>query len=417
MNRHKSTFAPRADGRPRIGLNLAGGGPLGGIYEIGALCALQESLDGIDFNDLDVYVGVSAGSLVAAAMANGYSPTEMYRILIDQDPRYDDPFRPELFLQPAYREYWQRALTIPRALFDAAWRMVTRSEDVSLPGALSTLGRAIPTGIFDVGAISEYLARVFSAPGHCNDFRQLEKCLYVIATDLDTGRSVKFGARGHDHVPISTAVAASCALPGLYPPVEIDGNFYVDGALLRTLHASVSLDEGAEFVICLNPLVPYDARQYPKIGSVHHDKLTAGGLPLVLSQTFRAIIHSRMKVGMSKYRALYPHADVVLFEPSHADAEMFFANVFSYTDRHKIAEHAYQRTRQDLLARYEELAPVFTRHGIEIRLDHLLDQDRVLSDMVKQAHAKRSTTERLNDTLDQLERWLQYRAKAEPQAA
>ncbi|WP_137936612.1 patatin-like phospholipase family protein [Chitinivorax sp. B] len=408
---------PREDGCPRIGLNLAGGGPLGGIYEIGALCALQESLDGLDFNDLDVYVGVSAGSLVAAAMANGYSPAEMYRIMIDQDPRYDDPFRPELFLQPAYREYWQRALAIPKALLDAAWRMVTRSEDVSLPGALATLGRAIPTGVFDVGAISEYLARVFSAPGHCNDFRELSKRLYVIATDLDTGRSVKFGARGHDHIPVSTAVAASCALPGLYPPVEIDGNFYVDGALLRTLHASVSLDEGADLVLCLNPLVPYDARQYPKVGLVQHDKLAAGGLPLVLSQTFRAIIHSRMKVGMAKYRNLYPHADVVLFEPSHADAEMFFANVFSYTDRHKIAEHAYQRTRQDLLARYEELAPVFARHGIEVRLDRLLDQSRVLGNIVNQVADERTTTEQLSDTLDQLELWLKHVARAEKRAA
>lgn len=55
---------------PRIGLALGGGGPLGGIYEIGALRALDEALDGLDFNDIDVYVGVNSGSFVAANLAN-----------------------------------------------------------------------------------------------------------------------------------------------------------------------------------------------------------------------------------------------------------------------------------------------------------------------------------------------------------
>ena len=55
---------------PRIGLALGGGGPLGGIYEIGALRALDEALDGLDFNNIDVYVGVNAGSFVAANLAN-----------------------------------------------------------------------------------------------------------------------------------------------------------------------------------------------------------------------------------------------------------------------------------------------------------------------------------------------------------
>ena len=49
----------------------------------------------------------------------------------------------------------------------------------------------------------------------------------------------------------------------------------------------------------------------------------------MLSQTFRAIIHSRMKVGMDRYRHLHPGVDVVLFEPTRDDADMFFANVFS----------------------------------------------------------------------------------------
>jgi predicted acylesterase/phospholipase RssA len=71
---------------------------------------------------------------------------------------------------------------------------------------------------------------MFSGHGRTNDFRELRHKLYVIATELNSGSSVRFGERGHDHVPISRAIQASTALPGLYPPVPIDGHIYVDGA-------------------------------------------------------------------------------------------------------------------------------------------------------------------------------------------
>ena len=65
MPRKTTASAPRArtrrsPARPRIGLALAGGGPLGGIYEVGALLALADSLEGLDLNDLDAYAAVSS---------------------------------------------------------------------------------------------------------------------------------------------------------------------------------------------------------------------------------------------------------------------------------------------------------------------------------------------------------------------
>jgi len=414
--------APATAKKSRIGLNLAGGGPLGGMYEIGALCALKESLDGIDFNELDVYVGVSVGSLIAASLANGITPESLYRIMIGHRAA-EYSFQPESFLRPAFREYSQRAKSVPKLVMEAFITFLANPGNISLKGAFATLGRAIPTGVFDGDQIAYMLEQVFSAVGRSNDFRDLNKKLYVIATDLDSGRSVKFGGKGRDHVPISRAVEASCALPGLYPPVEIDGEFFVDGALVKTLHASVSLDEGADFVLCLNPIVPYDAKLYPKIGVVQHEKLKNGGLPVVLSQTFRAIIHSRMKVGLSKYSSQYKHADVVLFEPSHADAEMFFANVFSYAERNKIAEHAYQRTRQELLNRADELQPIFEKHGIRMRMEVLRDRERHLAAGVKEAlrdiDDKRSKTplQRLDETLEDLERWIKAETGSQKHAA
>ncbi len=70
---------------PRIGLAFAGGGPLGAIYEVGALCALDEALVGLQFNRLAGYVGVSAGGFIAAALANGMTAREICAAFIEND--------------------------------------------------------------------------------------------------------------------------------------------------------------------------------------------------------------------------------------------------------------------------------------------------------------------------------------------
>jgi predicted acylesterase/phospholipase RssA len=286
--------------------------------------------------------------------------------------------------------------------------------------AFERLGRAIPTGVFSGEAVDSYLGRIFSQPGRANDFRQLPRKLYLVATDLDTGESVAFGAPGLDHVPISRAVQASAALPGLFPPVEIEGRYFVDGALRKTLHASIALDEGVDLMVCLNPLVPYDSRRHHRTRDREHhlDKLVEGGLPVVLAQTFRSIIHSRLGAGLERYKTAYPDTDVVLFEPNRADADMFFTNLFSYSSRRRLCEHAYQKTREELWTRRHELAPQLARHGIEIRTDVLRDDSLTLVKSLKKSRgiwretASTAATRLLTHTLDDLERWLRYAAAA-----
>jgi AcrR family transcriptional regulator len=99
---------------------------------------------------------------------------------------------------------------------------------------------------------------------------------------------------------------------------------------------------------------------------------------MVLSQTFRAVIHSRMAAGLSKYRTQYPGSDVVLFQPERDDGEIFFTNIFSYATRQRVCEHAYERTRRDLAKRAKELAPILARHGMRLRHDVLADPHRRL---------------------------------------
>jgi len=406
---------PRAARRPRIGLALAGGGPLGAIYEIGVLAALAEALRGVDLNEMEVYVGVSAGSFIAAGLANGYTPHDLSRVFIEET-KSEDRFDPALLLKPALREYGRRVVSLPPLLLEALWEYAMRPGNPL--AALQRLARALPTGLFDGEQIDRYLSRIFSSPGRSNDFRKLRHKLYIVAAELDTGESVAFGAPGVDHVPISRAVQASSALPGLFPPVDIGGHFFVDGALRKTLHASVALAHGVDLLLCVNPLVPFYARQHSlgEAGQRRRDhrleKLVEGGLPVVLAQTYRAIIHSRLDAGMERYKTAYPDSDIVLFQPNRSDADMFFTNLFSYSGRHRLCEHAYQKMRRELWERRHELGPKLAKHGITIDAAVLREEKRTL---VKSLRRRRSyqldteasqTARSLAATLDDLQRWL-----------
>ncbi len=363
----------RVEDAPRIGLALAGGGPLGLIYEVGAIRALDECLEGLDLQALHVYVGVSSGAVVAATLAAGVSSAQMCRLYIGEAS--EGGVDPAIFLRPALEEYARRLARLPGLGADALAR-VLREPGHGLMETLAILGPALPAGVFDNAAIGRFFATFLAAPGRCDDFRRLGRRLYLVAVELDTGASVRFGGPGYDHVPISRAIQASTALPGLYPPVDIDGRYYVDGALKKTLHASVAFQAGAGVVLCINPLVPFDANQAARHGVARGGSLAEGGAPVVLAQTFRALIHSRMRAGMARYTHRYPDRDLVLFEPDRHDASLFFTNVFSFANRRRVCENAYQTTRRDLLARRRALEPVLRRHGIRFRLDVLRDPCR-----------------------------------------
>jgi hypothetical protein len=186
----------------------------------------------------------------------------------------------------------------------------------------------------------------------------------------------------------------------------------VDGALKKTLHASLALEDGAELVIGVNPLVPFDGDAAKRRGKAEMEKLMEGGLPVVLSQTFRTIIHSRMHTGLEKYATKYKNASIVLFEPGTDDPEMFFTNLFSYASRKRVCEHAYQRTRADLLKRRYELEPVLGRFGITLNIDALKDEKRTLDSRVFKKHQPsrdqrlHDTTVDLSDAIVDLERWV-----------
>ncbi len=105
---------------------------------------------------------------------------------------------PELMQAAAFANF---GTTLARGLFESSARLT----------------RGLPNGLFDNNPIASYLSRLFSQSGRTDDFRKLGRQLFVVATELDNGKSAPFGSSGLDHVPISEAVKASAALPGLYP--------------------------------------------------------------------------------------------------------------------------------------------------------------------------------------------------------
>ena len=391
----------------RIGLAVAGGGPIGAMYELGALRALDEAFEGIDFTRLDCYVGVSSGAFLAAGLANRLGTEEMCRIFITGDSD-DVQFRPESFLRPALFEYMRRAASLPRLTL-AWWRSLLTPGDSRWSDLVARFGGLVPTGLFDNREIERFLREVFTRRGRSNDFRELGRTLYVVAVDLDSGEAVRFGGPDWDDVPISRAVQASAALPGLYPPVEVRGRHFVDGALRRTMHASVLLERGIDLLIGINPLVPFNSSNSDGDGGQRRPedsehRLAEGGLPAVLSQTFRTLLQSRMQVGLAKYAQQYPDIDQVVFEPNAGDGELFFSNAFSFSARRRICQLAYRNTLDDLRARAEALRPMLAAHGIRLRDEILDDEQRtVLTGLSSSPPRSTETTARLRRALDDAE--------------
>ncbi|MFP5285379.1 MAG: patatin, partial [Thermoanaerobaculia bacterium] len=192
----------------------------------------------------------------------------------------------------------------------------------------------------------------------------------------------------------------------------------VDGILLKTLHASVALEAGADLVLCVNPIVPVDTVRAVQAGIMKRGNLLDRGLPTVLSQTFRTVIHSRLELGMAAYEQRFKGSDVVLIQPERDDYLMFFTNIFSFADRRTVCEHAYDSTRRYLLASYDQLAPVFARHGLTLRRD-VLEQQRNLwtgawegRRRTAEQKSGHETVRQLDDVLSRLERLVEDRMAA-----
>jgi NTE family protein len=355
--------------RSRTALVLGGGGFTGGVYEIGALRALDLLAVNRTVNQFDVYVGTSAGSFLAALTANGVTPEEMMRVVNQQVPT---PFRDVdrgTLMRPNALEFAQSAALMPLRMLGLARTFVGQIRSTSLIDLAVGLAEALPSGLYDSRGIEQYLETVLGDPDRVNDFRLLENELFLPATDLDTCERIVLGGAEWDDVPISRAVAASTALPMVYKPVEIKGRHLVDGGMRSTTNVDVAVEAGAKFVIVVNPLVPYVndfQKVIPTMWGSRVRRVRDMGFPQVGYQAFKLIAHQRLHEAVARWKERYPGVDIILIEPDPNDELMFETNILNYTRRVEIARHGFESVTLKLASDYDEIKAVCAKHGIEI---------------------------------------------------
>ncbi len=370
-NERKTVGKParRRARRSRTALVLGGGGFTGGVYEIGALRALDLLAVNRTVNEFDVYVGTSAGAFVGALAANGVTPEEMMRVVNQQVPT---PFRDldrGSLMRPNYLEFAQSAALLPLRMLGLARNVVTQLGQFSIIDLAVQLAEGLPSGLYDGQAIQDYLERVLGDPDRTNDFRLLGNELYLAATDLDTCERIVLGGEDWEDVPIARAVAASTALPMVYKPIEVKGRQLVDGGIRSTTNVDIAVERGARFVIVVNPLVPYvnDFEQViPTLLGSRVRRVADMGFPQIGYQAFKLLAHQRLHEAVQHWQEKYPGVDIILIEPDPNDELMFETNIMNFTKRVEIARHGFESVTLKLAEDYDQLKSVCAKHGIEI---------------------------------------------------
>src|SRR3954453_1713179 len=249
--------ARRRRRQSRTALVLGGGGFTGGVYQIGALRALDLLTVNRSVTDFDVYVGTSAGSLIASLVANGVSPEQMMRTVNDQVPHALPTLERGMLLKLNRGEMALKALKLPLHAVSVGRNLIRSFGAVSAVDLVLALGDALPSGIYTGEGVEAYLREALSAEGRTDDFRLLQNELYLVATDLDPCERIVLGAEGWDDIPTSSAVRASAALPMVYTPYRVRERELIDGGIVSTTNLDIAVEAGAKLIIVVNPLVPY----------------------------------------------------------------------------------------------------------------------------------------------------------------
>jgi NTE family protein len=394
---------------PKVALVLAGGAVSGGAFKVGGLKALNDFLVDRKITDVDMYVGLSAGSILAASLAGGISPDEMIEVLHGTSKRLDQ-LRPIDFYNPNLQEFVARPAKfvydlcayLPSITVDVArgipglpeavgpaLREFVRSptythfesvvmrllEHVSPKREVPALTNHVPSGFFDNESLERWVRRSLERIGMPNDFRAFERkrgCkLYITACDLDTAERTIFGADENSEITISQAVQASSALPIFYRPARINGVDYVDGGVRHTANIDIAIEKGADLIICYNPFRPFLNRIDAEEGDASYFAdgryLSDRGMKVVVNQVFRTLLHSRLKLGIQRYlNDDRFQGDIVLLEPRERDANFFGVNPMAFWKRAQAVEHGFESVRTTIEQNFEQIKTVFGRYGMEM---------------------------------------------------
>jgi predicted acylesterase/phospholipase RssA len=400
---------------PKIALVLAGGAVSGGAFKIGGLKALNDYLGERGerkITDLDIYVGLSAGSIISVSLASGITPDEMLRVLDGTSTKFDQ-LRPIDFYNPNLGEFVSRPMKLvydlcaflpsigfdfarglpglPEAVGPSARKlakaptytnfealMMRVIEHISPKRSMPVITNHVPSGFFDNVSLERWVRRNLERIRMPNDFRAFKRktgrSLYLTACDLDTAERAIFGADEISEVTISQAVQASSALPIFYKPARMNGVDYVDGGVRRTANIDIAIDKGADLIICYNPFRPFLNRVDSPQGDTPYFSegryLSDRGMKVIVNQVFRTLLHSRLKLGVQRYIADDRfRGDIVLMEPREQDANFFVLNPLAFWKRSEAVRHGFESVRKTIEQNYDQLAEVFGKYGLTLDRD------------------------------------------------
>ena len=314
------------------------------MYQIGALAALEDVLDGFEIADLDLFIGTSSGASVAAALAGGGSPRRIYRAFLDPADVYF-PLERKHILRIDFSEWWRTASSLLGTLRHSSASILSRgsaAKPAELWEEVDRLFDTLPAGFFSLERYERFLEDFFIRRDIPNSFGEMPRTLRVMAYDLDSGKQVLFGSEDFEHVPVSRACAASLAVPPFFSPLRIGERHYIDAGAAQNTQLDVAVEHGAELLIVVNPMVPVRALAVPT-GHGRKHSLRSKGLFWVMNQSIRIGMHRLMLESCARIESA--GVKVLLVEPEGVDAALFMHNPASFAARRLILEDAYRRTR------------------------------------------------------------------------
>jgi NTE family protein len=355
--------APTRFRQGKSALVLAGGGLLGAVYEIGALRAIDDLLVDRTVNDFDLYIGTSAGAIVASLLASGFSPEQMFQGMAGAAPDLKPIERGHLFNLNG-RDLLRSGLSLPQSLAGEGMYHLRHLRELTLLDLVWSAAQVLPAGVYDSAALEKYMRTLLIAAGSSDDFDALRRALFVIATELDTGERAIFSTGSDCRVPISKAVAASAAMPLVYKPVRICEVDYVDGGLRGNASVDLAIEHGATLVVCINSMVPFRRARAEGFKAATH--VGGRGVGAVASQTLRIVAHGGLSYHIKQLARAHPEVDIIVIEPRDDDERMFYGNAMHYPDRLEVARHGFETVTLDLAEDYNTYKQILARHGIPL---------------------------------------------------
>jgi predicted acylesterase/phospholipase RssA len=326
---------------------LPGGGITGGLYQLGALAALEDGVDGFRANALHGFVAVGSGAVLASALAGEIEIQRLYRALLDPADTFFPLERRHLVALDLGE--WRR---VAGAVYGAIRSAVSSASKKPVETAVDPWGEldrfydVLPAGLFTLEQLERFLDAFFERRGIGPSFADLPRRLIIPAHDLDTGEIVPFGARERTSARIARAACASMALPLFFAPVRIGDRLFFAGSTGNASAIDLAVTElEAEVVLVVNPLVPVSARGSVPTGHGEGEGIRDKGLLWVYNQALRIGEQARLRAEIPLLRARHPGVEVVVIEPSQAEAIRFLDSPMKYSARRMILEEAFRSVR------------------------------------------------------------------------